>query len=55
LAPEKPAIAQILIEIASIPLISEHDPEVRQEAIKQIVKLGLKSSVSKLHIKEPGR
>lgn len=38
LAPEKPAIAQILSETASRPLISERDKNIRQSAIKQIVK-----------------
>lgn len=38
LAFEKPAMAQILTERASRPLISERNPEIRTEAIKQIVK-----------------
>jgi protein gp37 len=39
LAPEKPAIAQILTETASRPLISEKNPIVREKAIKHIVKI----------------
>ena len=38
LAPEKPAMAEIVSERACRPLISEKSPEVRKEAIQQIVK-----------------
>jgi protein gp37 len=39
LAHEKTVIAQILTENASIPLISERNPIIREEAIKHIVKI----------------
>ncbi len=38
LAPEKPPMGSIITERASRPLISEHRPEIRREAIQQIVK-----------------
>lgn len=38
LSPENPAMADIVSERASRPLISEKSPEVRKEAIQQIVK-----------------
>jgi len=39
LKPEKTAMAEIITERACRPLISEKSPEVRNEAIRQIVKV----------------